>query len=47
MRLIPGEYVEPVVNVATAVLGIATPTLAIPNTPTLVIPNTPDGRHEA
>ena len=39
MRLIPGDYVASIVNVATAVFGIGAPALAIPNTP--------DGRHEA
>ena len=38
LRLVPGEHVELIVNVVTAVLGIASPVLAIPNTP---------GRHEA
>ena len=33
MRLIPGEYVASIVNVATAVFGIGAPALAIPNTP--------------
>lgn len=32
-RLLPGEYVDTVINVVTAVLGVATPALAIPNTP--------------
>jgi hypothetical protein len=32
-RLIPGDSVEVIVNVVTAVLGIASPVLAIPNTP--------------
>lgn len=39
MRLIPGDYVASIVNVATAVFGIGAPALAIPNTP--------EGRHEA
>ena len=33
MRLIPGDYVTPIINVATAVLGLGAPALAIPNTP--------------
>jgi len=33
MRLVPGEYVPAIVNVATAVFGIGAPALAIPNTP--------------
>jgi hypothetical protein len=32
-RLLPGEYVDAIVNVVTAVLGVGTPALAIPNTP--------------
>lgn len=32
-RLIPGDTVDTIVNVVTAVLGLGAPALAIPNTP--------------